>query len=134
LGLAPSALCTDAEFIRRASLDVAGVLPTPDEARAFDADASSDKRAKLVDRLLQTPAYADYWATKWGDLLRPNTLRVGVKPVYLFDQWLRQSFRQNKPYDRFVREIITAEGSTHRCGPLVLFRDRREPAGVVPPR
>ncbi|MDB5304409.1 MAG: Protein of unknown function (DUF1553)/Protein of unknown function [Phycisphaerales bacterium] len=131
LALAPSDTCTDAEFIRRASLDAIGVLPKPEEVQSFLFDTGADKRARLADRLLQNPAYADYWATKWGDLLRPNTQRVGVKPVYLLDQWLRESFRQNKPYDQFVREIITAQGSTHQFGPVVLYRDRREPADVV---
>lgn len=131
LGLAPSALCTDAEFIRRASLDAIGVLPTPDEARAFLADASPDKRARLVDQLLGRPAYADYWATKWGDLLRPNTQRVGVKPVYLIDRWIRDSLGSNMPHDQFARAILTAQGSTHEVGPVVLFRDRREPADLT---
>jgi len=131
LGLSPSELCSDSEFIRRASLDAVGMLPTPDEVRAFLADPRPDKRARLVDELLARPAYADYWATKWGDLLRPNTQRVGVKPVYLLDQWIRQSLRENKPYDQFVREILTASGSTHENGPLVLFRDRRLPEDLA---
>lgn len=131
LGLAPAELCTDSEFIRRASLDAIGVLPKPDRVREFLEDHSADKREKLIDELLANPAYGDYWAIKWADLLRPNTQRVGVKPVYLFNQWLRESFRHNKPYDQFAREILTAQGSTHQYGPVVIFRDRREPADVV---
>lgn len=131
LGFAPSELCSDAEFIRRASLDAIGVLPTAEEVRAFLADERSDKRERLIDALLERPAYADYWATKWGDLLRPNTQRVGVKPVFLLDRWIRDSLRTNMPYDQFVREILTAEGSTHENGPVVLFRDRREPADLT---
>ena len=127
LGLAPSGPCTDSEFLRRASLDVTGVLPTPDEVRAFGQDTNPDKRNELINRLLASPAYADYWAVKWGDLIRPNPFRVGVKPVYLLDLWLRESFRQNKPYDQFMREIVTAQGSTHKFGPVAVFRDRREP-------
>jgi hypothetical protein len=127
-GIEPSDGCSDAEFLRRSSLDAIGMLPTPEQAREFLADTAPGKRAKWVDRLLESPAYADYWATRWGDLLRPNTQRVGVKPVYLLDQWLRESLRKNKPYDQFVREILTAQGSTHNFGPVVLFRDRREPA------
>jgi len=128
LGLAPSAGCTDSEFIRRASLDAIGTLPTAEQARGFLADTSSDKRNKLVDRLLDQPAYGDYWAVKWGDWIRGNPSRIGVKPVYLLDLWLRESFRQNKPYDQFVRELLTAQGSTHRYGPTAIFRDKREPA------
>jgi hypothetical protein len=164
LGLLPSETCTDAEFLRRASLDAIGVLPTPDEVREFlaecarsdgelekgsDADQhstvssptlqdsntpllrSSRARRALIDRLLNDPAYADYWANKWGDLLRPNPDRVGVKSVFTLDQWLRDSFRQNKPYDQFVREILLAEGTNHRDGPAVIYRDRREPADLT---
>ncbi len=131
LGLLPSDGCTDSEFMRRASLDAIGVLPTPDEARAFFQDNDPAKRNKLIDRLLQHSAFGDHWATKWADLIRPNPDRVGVKSVYVLDQWLRESLRQNKPYDRFVREIITAQGSTHQFGPTVVFRDRREPADIT---
>jgi len=130
LGLSPSDGCTDAEFLRRASLDATGKLPSPEQARAFLADDSPRKREKLIDQLLSDPAWADHWAGKWADLLRPNPFRAGVKSVYLLDQWLRDSFRQNKPYDRFVREVITARGSTHRDGPVVVFRDKREPADI----
>ena len=131
LGLAPSESCTDAEFLRRASLDVAGILPTPEQARGFLADTDPHKREKLVDQLLAHPNYADHWANKWADLLRPNPFRVGVKSVYVLDQWLRESFRQNKPYDRLAREVLLARGSTHRDGPAVVLRDRREPADIA---
>lgn len=128
LGLFPSEPCSDAEFLRRAKLDAIGVLPTPDEVRAFLADASPTKRRDAIRRLLDDSAYADHWATKWADLIRPNPDRVGVKSVFTLDQWLRQSFRENKPYDQFVREILLAEGTNHRDGPAVIYRDRREPA------
>ncbi|MEW6157574.1 MAG: DUF1549 domain-containing protein, partial [Verrucomicrobiota bacterium] len=124
LGLFPSELCTDAEFLRRAKLDATGVLPTPEEVRAFLADPAKDKRQAFIARLLEHPAYADYWANKWADLLRPNPDRVGVKSVFILDQWLRESFRQNKPYNEFVREILLVEGSNHREGPAVVYRDR----------
>src|SRR5207237_4435126 len=104
-----------------------GLLPTPEEARLFLANTNADKRTRWIHHLLSHPAYGDYWANKWADLLRPNPDRVGVKSVFVLDQWLRESFRQNKPYDQFVREILTAEGSNHRDGPAVVYRDRREP-------
>ncbi len=85
------------------------------------------KRERLIDALLERPEYADFWANKWADLLRPNPYRVGIKAVFNLDAWLRDSFRQNKPYDQFVRELVTAQGSTFRNGAAVLFRDRREP-------
>jgi hypothetical protein len=131
LGLFPSDRCTDGEFIRRVSLDVIGTLPDLEEVRAFLGDSDPEKRTKLIDRLLQHPAYADHWAGKWADLIRPNPDRVGVKSVFMLDQWLRESFRANKPYDQFVREIITAQGSTHRNGPTVVFRDRRDPQDLT---
>ena len=127
LGLFPSDLCTDAEFLRRSSLDTIGVLPTAEEARAFLADTNSDKRRNWIDHLLAEPAYGDYWANKWADLLRPNPDRVGVKSIFVLDQWLRESFRSNKPYDQFAREVLLTEGSNHRDGPAVVYRDRREP-------
>jgi hypothetical protein len=131
MGYAPSARCTDEEFIRRASLDSIGRLPTPDEVKNFLADKASDKRSKFIDHLLADKSFGDHWATKWTDLVRPNPDRVGVKSVYLLDQWVRESFRSNKPYDQFVREIVTAEGSTHKDAPTVIYRDRREPADLT---
>jgi hypothetical protein len=131
LGLFPSEPCTDEEFLRRATLDTTGSLPTPEEARAFIEDKAPDKRDRLIERLLAHPFYADYWANKWADLLRPNTDRVGLKSVFVLDQWLRQSFRENKPYDEFVREIVTAAGDNHRYGPAVIYRDRREPEDLT---
>jgi hypothetical protein len=131
LGLAPSDPAPDTTFHRRAYLDVVGRLPTPDETRAFLVDADPGKRAKLIDRLLARPEYADFWANKWADLLRPNPYRVGIKAVYTLDAWLRDSFRRNKPYDQFVRELLTAKGSTFHNGATVLFRDRREPDEIT---
>jgi hypothetical protein len=131
LGLTPSEPAGDATFLRRASLDVIGRLPTPDEARAFLGDKDPKRRERLVDRLLDRPEYADYWANKWADLLRPNPYRVGIKAVYNLDAWLRDAFRKNLPYDQFVRELLTAKGSTFRNGAAVLFRDRREPEEIT---
>jgi hypothetical protein len=132
LGITPAEPAGDATFLRRAYLDVIGRLPTPAEVRAFLADPATDKRVKLVDRLLERPEYADYWANKWADLLRPNPYRVGIKAVYTFDAWLRDAFRRNQPYDQFVRELLTAQGSTFHHGPVTVFRDRREPDEISP--
>ncbi|MCO6453970.1 MAG: DUF1549 domain-containing protein [Pirellulaceae bacterium] len=127
LGITPSPAADDARFLRRAHLDIIGRLPTPDEVRGFLADPAANKREQLVDRLLDRPEYADHWANKWADLLRPNPYRVGIKAVLNYDHWIRDSFRRNQPYDQFVRELVTAEGSTWRNGAATLFRDRREP-------
>jgi hypothetical protein len=131
LGIVPSAAADDAKFLRRIHLDLIGRVPTPDETRAFLADDSSDKRLRAIDALLERPEYADHWATKWADLLRPNPYRVGIKAVFNYDDWIRDSFRQNKPYDRFVTELLTAQGSTWDNGATVLFRDRREPDEIT---
>ncbi|MDF1852247.1 MAG: DUF1553 domain-containing protein [Verrucomicrobiales bacterium] len=134
LGLYPSEPCTDSEFLRRATLDVLGRLPTLEETRRFLEEENHDKRAKLTRALLSDEHrfdYANYWATKWGDLLRPNTRRVGVKPVYLLDDWIRQKLRSNTPWDEFVTELLTAAGSTHQVGPVAIFRDKREPADMA---
>ncbi len=134
LGLLPSGTCTDEEYIRRVTLDVLGRLPEVERVRAFLADGDPAKREKLVEELLgpaNSGAYADYWATKWGDLLRPNTQHVGVKPVYLLDDWIRTRLRENLRYDAFVREILTASGSTHEYGPVAILRDKREPEDIA---
>ena len=127
LGILPSGLCSDAEFLRRSTLDCIGRLPTVEEATAFLADASPHKRSQWIGKILADPNYADHWAVKWGDLIRPNPVRVGVKPVYLLDLWLRDAFRQNLPYDVMVRELLTAQGSSHKSGPVAVIRDKREP-------
>ncbi|HEX7860550.1 MAG TPA: DUF1549 domain-containing protein [Verrucomicrobiae bacterium] len=127
LGLFPSELCTDAEFIRRSTLDTIGMLPAPDQVRRFLAETDPGKRRRYIESLLDHPAYADAWANKWTDLLRPNPDRVGVKSIFYLDQWVRDAFRKNKPYDQFVREILLAEGSNHQDGPATIYRDRREP-------
>ncbi len=130
-GLLPSEPSSDAEFLRRVSLDLIGRLPSAARARAFLADNHPQKRQRLIDELLEDSNYADHWAVKWGDLIRPNPSRVGVKPVYLLDDWLRSSLRANKPYDRMVRELLTAEGSSHEYGPVAVWRDKREPVDAA---
>ena len=131
LSITPSEPCDDATFLRRAHVDLIGRLPTPDEVRAFLADAAEGKRERLVDALLQRAEFADHWANKWADLLRPNPYHVGIKAVFNYDQWIRDSFRQNKPMDQFARELITAQGSTWKNGAVVLFRDRRQPEEIT---
>lgn len=131
LGIFPSETCTDAEFQRRATLDTIGRLPTSAEVKAFQEDLSPRKREQWIETVLADPAYADFWANKWADLVRPNPDRVGIKSVFTLDQWLRESFRVNKPYDQFVREIVLLEGNNHRDGPAVIYRDRREPSELT---
>lgn len=127
LGLYPSPVCSDAEFVRRAFLDSIGTLPPPDVAEAFVASSDPEKRVRLVDELLGLtgdPArdrylneWSAYWALKWGDLLRNNRKDVGAGGMWSLYNWTRQSLRENLPVDRFVRELITAEGSIFQNGP-----------------
>lgn len=115
LNIPPSGVCSDSEFLRRASLDITGTLPTAAEAEKFLADTDGKKREKLVDELLARPAYASTFALKWGDILRNrrNGL-VGVGGAQVrttaLHGWIRDSLANNKPYDQFVREILTARG------------------------
>lgn len=127
LRLTPSEPAPDHVFLRRAFVDIIGRVPTTEETREFLKDGSPAKRSRLVDQLLESPEYADHWANKWADLLRPNPYRAGIKSTLSFDNWIRQAFRENRPYDEFVSELLTARGSTFRNGAVVLFRDRRTP-------
>lgn len=131
LGYTPSSLCTDSEFIRRASLDLAGTLPSPDRVRAFLAESAPDKRARLIAELLSHPNYPNHWAAKFGDLWRPNPVRVSVKSTYLMDLWLRDVLAANNPYDEIVRELITFEGRSNEYGPVAILRDKREPVDAA---
>jgi hypothetical protein len=132
LAITPSEPADDATFLRRAYLDAIGCVPTPEEARAFLDSSDPDKRAKLIDQLLERPEYADFWANKWADLLRPNPYRVGIKATFSFDNWIRAAFRQNMPHDEFVRQLVAAQGSTWRNGATVWLRDRRTPDELTP--
>jgi len=128
LRIETSGPATDAEFMRRVYLDLMGIVPEPEEARRFLTDTSPNKRARLVDALLERPEYADFWAMKWGDLLANSVLVVHDGTAYLQD-WLRESFRTNKPYDRFVRELLTATGSSWDSGAVNYFA--RTPEDLV---
>lgn len=127
LGLTPSPLCDDAEFLRRASLDTIGTLPSPEEVRAFLADRDPDKRPKAIDRLLDRPEFVDFWALKWGDLLRINRDQLEDKGMWSFHNWVRAELRDGRPLDEFARSIIAAEGSTFTDGPANFYRTARTP-------
>ena len=131
LGFLPADLCTDGEFLRRAYFDAVGILPPSDEAEAFLADEDPEKRNKLIERLLDHSHWPDHWATKWSDLIRPNDILVGAKMVYVLDQWTREQFRKNLPYDQFVRQVVAAEGNAIQNGASVVFRDRPKPEDVA---
>lgn len=132
LHITPSPRCEDHEFLRRATTDICGRIPRSEEVVEFLNDADPNKRSLLIDRLLLEPDFADHWASKWMDLLRPNPYRVGIKAVLNYDHWIRERFHQRMPWDQFARELITAKGSTFRNGAVTLFRDRRTPDEVGP--
>ncbi|MCA9145298.1 MAG: DUF1549 domain-containing protein [Planctomycetaceae bacterium] len=118
----PSSVCTDEEFIRRVYLDVIGILPTIAETQQFFADTSADKRAKLIDQLLERPEFAKFWTLKWGDLLRLTSKQVGDDGVYKYHRWVERAIETNMPYDQFARELLTASGSTHLNPPANFYR------------
>jgi hypothetical protein len=118
----PSELCDDDEFVRRVYLDVLGMLPTVEESRKFLAEKTPDKRANLIDQLLERPEYVDYWTLKWGDLLRVNNKKVTVPGVHKLRHWIHEAVRTNKPYNQFVAEMLSSRGSTLHNPPANYFR------------
>lgn len=124
LGIPASDVCDDATFLRRVSLDISGTLPSEEEVRLFLADASPDKRDRLIDRLLDGTAYADHFANKWNFVLRNKKEGVDDAPgTMLFHQWLWNRMYDNTPYDQFVREIVTASGDPQMNPAVVWYRD-----------
>jgi hypothetical protein len=130
-------LCSDAVFVRRAYLDVIGTLPTAQETRDFIHDPDTkNKRRLLIDRLLERPEFADYWAMRWSDILRikaefPVNLWPNAAQAYY--HWVHDSIAENKPYDKFVRELLTSSGSNFRVGPVNFYRaiQNRTPEGIA---
>jgi hypothetical protein len=132
IGIGPSPLCDDATFLRRAFLDAIGTVPTPEQARAFLESKGTDKRDQLIDALLgltgdpakdiHNNAYAAWWALKWADLIRSSSNNLGEQGMWALHNWMTASFRDNKRFDRFVSELITARGSTFSNGPANYYR------------
>ncbi len=110
----PSDLCTDEAFVRRAYLDLLGMIPSAQKACSFVLDQSPTKRSRLINELLERPEFAEFWALKWCDLLRAEERLLDRKGIELFHQWVRQSIAEHKPLDQFAREIIAARGSTYK--------------------
>jgi hypothetical protein len=131
LSIQPSDLCTDQEFIRRAYLDVCGILPTAEETRKFLASKEPDRRAKLIDALLERPEYADFWTLKWSDVLRSSRKSIQVKGTHVFQTWLRSHITKNTPLDRIVTDLLTAKGSTYGNAPANYYRIARDPTNLA---
>lgn len=131
LQILPSELCDDATFLRRATLDVIGTLPTADEARQFLSDRSPDRRARWVAALLDRGEYADYWALKWADLLRVERQALNHKGAHDYYEWIRDSFATNKPLDRFAAEVLTADGPLSETPPAHFYKVVTKPGDVA---
>lgn len=132
LGIPPSAPCDDATFIRRVTVDLSGRLPTTEEAAAFMADGSLDKRDRWIDQLLASGDYADYFARKWSAVLRNKRENANFKHgTYAFHSWIRHSLYTNKPYDEFVGEIVGASGEVGQHPPVVWYREVKDASQQV---
>jgi hypothetical protein len=125
LGLAPSPLCADAEFLRRLHLDALGTLPSPAEVRAFLADTRDDRRRRAVEEVLRRPEFVDFWTLKWGDWLRINRDLVSPGGMWTFHGWVKDCVRDNRPVDSMVRELLTARGSNFKVGPANYYLTAR---------
>lgn len=130
-------LCSDAVFIRRAYLDVIGKLPTAEETKLFiDAPRSKNKRSELIDTLLARPEFADYWSMKWSDVLRIKAefpINLWPNAAQAYHHWVRTALVENKPYDQFAREMLTASGSNFRVGQVNFYRalQNKTPEGIA---
>jgi Protein of unknown function (DUF1553)/Protein of unknown function (DUF1549) len=136
LGIQPAYLCSDSVFLRRVYLDVTGTLPTVKETEQFLADKDPNKRAALIDRLLERDEFADYWTLKWSDLLRIKAefpINLWPEAAEAYHHWVWESIRANKPYDQFVREMLTSNGSNFRVPPVNFYRamQNRDPSGIA---
>ena len=127
LRIASSPLADDATYLRRVFLDTIGTLPTADEARHWFADPAPDKRRRLIAELLDRPEYADYWAQRWSDLLQVDRDAVTSQGAVAMTRWVREQVAKNVPYDKFVRAILTAHGSTLSHSPAAFFQVQGDP-------
>ena len=127
LHIPPSPPASDSEFIRRAYLDAAGILPTRGEVESFLNDRSPDKRDRLIDSIMKRPEFVDYWAYKWSDLLLVTSNRLSDDQMWSYYDWIHESVATDKPWDQFVREILTATGNTDQNGAANYWVIHRDP-------
>ena len=132
LGIPPSAVCDDATFLRRVTLDIAGRLPTGDEAKAFLANKAPDKRDQWIEELLRSPDYADFFASKWTAVLKNRRDDASdIVSNFAFHAWVRDSLLANKPYDQFVRELLAATGTVIGNPPVAWYKRVKEPKDQI---
>jgi uncharacterized protein DUF1553/uncharacterized protein DUF1549 len=133
LGLVPSELCTDGQFLRRVSLDLTGALPAPEKVVAFTANPDPQKRDKLIEELLDSREYSDYFANKWADILRVK--RHGepgrARGTFAFHDWIRNAVATDLPYDEFARAILAATGDEVSAPPTVWYKELQNPEQFV---
>jgi hypothetical protein len=122
LRIQPSGLCTDAEFLRRVSLDTTATLPSAEDARAFLRDHDPDKRRRLINRLLARPEYVDFETLKLADLLRVNSLFLSEEGADRYYRWIHDEVQAGVPYDQFVRDLLTGSGPNYHSGPANYYR------------
>lgn len=124
-GIKPARRCSDEVFFRRVSLDVTGTLPNAQQVQRFLADKRPRKRALMINSLLARKEFSDYWSLKWCDLLRVKAefpINLWPNAVQAYHRWIRDSIAKNKPYDQFVRELLTSSGSNFRVPPVNFYR------------
>ncbi|MCI0539054.1 MAG: DUF1549 domain-containing protein, partial [Verrucomicrobiales bacterium] len=131
LHLPPSPRCSDSDFIRRAFIDTIGVLPTAQEVRDFLAQPSPDKQDQLIESLLQRPEFVDYWSYKWSDLLLVNGDKLPKPAMWSYHNWIRNNVAANTPWDDFVRQIVTAKGSTLENGAANFYSLHEDPPNMA---
>ena len=131
LHIPPSPMASDSEFIRRAYLDAAGMLPKPAEVERFLNDKSPDKHARLIEELMTRSEFVDYWAYKWSDLLLLTSNRLSNEGMWSYYDWIRESVKANKPWDQFVYQIITATGNTRENGAANYWVIHRDPTDIA---
>ncbi len=128
LGLPPSELADDGTFLRRVTIDIAGRLPTQKETEDFLANKDPERYVKLVATLLESKDYADFFAAKWSSILRNRrkTINDAPQPTFAFHAWIRQSLETNMPYDKFVREVLTATGEEIKTPAVQWYREVKD--------
>jgi WD40 repeat protein len=129
----PSDLCTDEEFVRRVYLDLTGLPPNPEQMQAFldDERTTRRKRDALVDHLVGSPDFVEHWSNKWADLLQVNRKYLGAEGAASFREWIRAQVDQNRPYNEFVHEILTASGSNRENPPAAYYKIHRTPEQLM---
>jgi hypothetical protein len=135
-GIQPARVCSDSVFIRRAYLDVLGILPEIQEVEAFLAEKAPDKRTRLIDKLLGRKEFADYWAMHWSDVLRVRSefpINLWPNAVQAYHRWLHEALSRNLPYDQFARQLLTLNGSNFRVPAVNFFRavQSKEPENLA---